>query len=178
MFCIQCGKATASDARFCGNCGAPAQEKSNAGAPPFAQNTVPSTAQRPEAMAKRVRPSQEKKRMHIAAYIGLCFGAWVVGAIVAHGISDIMGILYGEATAATVLGFWLGKVVLKNKARDWGGIVAFPIITFLAAFLGPVLLKLAEQNAESMSYSALISLVVAFALSCGLFAVLDSGRAR
>lgn len=115
------------------------------------------------------------KRMHLAAYLGLCFCAWVVGAIVANGVSILMGAAYAEATAATIIGFWIGKAVLKNKRRDWTSIVAFPAITFVAGLLGSVIGQvLVSQNPGSVNLSAIISLVVAFGLSCGLFAVLKS----
>jgi C4-dicarboxylate transporter len=74
--------------------------------------------------------------MHIAAYLGLCFGAWLVGVLVASGVSILMGAAYAEATAATIIGFWVGKAVLRNKRRDWSSIIAFPVITFVAGLLG------------------------------------------
>lgn len=117
------------------------------------------------------------KRMHLAAYLGLCFCAWVVGAIVANGVSILMGAAYAEATAATIIGFWVGKAVLKNKRRDWVSVFAFPAITFIAGLLGSVSGQvLVSQNPGSMNLSAIISLVVAFGLSCGLFAALKSSH--
>ncbi len=48
MFCTQCGTATAGDAKFCGNCGAPAQGTSNFSAlksnPVSAPTRVPTSA--------------------------------------------------------------------------------------------------------------------------------------
>lgn len=170
MFCTQCGTAIAGDARFCGNCGAPAQEKSNLGAPPLRPTAAPPAVQRPPASES---VTVQKNPMHLAAYLGLCFVAWVVGAAVANGISILMGGAYAEATVSTVIGFWLGKVVLKNKHRDWGGIVAFPIINFLAAIFSSTLGSTSgSHNPGSLNYVPLIILIIAFALSCVLFVVL------
>lgn len=172
MFCTQCGTATAGDARFCGNCGAPAQERSNLGASSLRPTAAPPVAQRPETSVTE-NETFPRKPMHLAAYLGLCIGAWIVGAVVANGISILMGSIYAEATVPTIIGFWLGKVVLKNKRRDWGGIVAFPITAFLAAIFGSALGgALASHNSGSMNYASLICLIIAFALSCGLFGVL------
>lgn len=113
----------------------------------------------------------ENKPMHIAAYIGLCIVTWIAGAVVANGISILMGSLYAEATVPVIIGFWVGKIVLKNKHRDWESIIAFPIINLIAALLG---------SASSYAFTplnpgntALIILVISFALSCGLFALLN-----
>ena len=56
MFCTQCGTATAGDAKFCGNCGAPAQDRSNLGAPSLISTTAPSLAPIQEASVAQVRP--------------------------------------------------------------------------------------------------------------------------
>lgn len=178
MFCSQCGTATASDARFCGKCGASIQAESNIGSSQYKQAPASPQVGLQQADAKVSNPTAGKP-MHLAAYLGLCFGAWLVGALVANGVSILMGAAYAEATAATIIGFWVGKAVLKNKRRDWGGIIAFPVITFIAGLLGSVIGQvLVSQNPGSMNYSALISLVVAFGLSCALFAVLKSSYAQ
>lgn len=110
----------------------------------------------------------EIKSMHIAVYLGLCFAAWIIGVTLANVISVSMGGIYAEATVSVVIGFWAGKIALKNKRRDWGGIVAFPIINFIAALLGFSL----GHSSES-STTMLICLAIAFMLSCGLFAMLN-----
>lgn len=116
----------------------------------------------------------QRKPMHIAVYLGLCFGAWLVGAVVANGISIRMGSVYAEATVPTIVGFWLGKVVLKSKSRGVVGIVAFPVTTFLASIFGSALgSTLASHSPEGTTYTALIVLIIAFATSCGLFALLS-----
>lgn len=164
MFCTQCGTAIAGNARFCGNCGAPAQERSNPSALPAIQKPQASVAES-EAFPKNP--------MHLAAYFGLCFVAWIVGAVVANGISTLMGSAYAESTIPTIIGFWLGKVVLKNKRRDWGGIIAFPIINLLAAVLGSASGgTFVSPDSGGLNYTPLIILIIAFTLSCGLFAVL------
>lgn len=116
----------------------------------------------------------ENKPMHIAAYIGLCIVTWIAGAVVANGISMLIGSVYAEATVPVIIGFWVGKIVLKNKHRDWESIIAFPIINLIAALLGSASsYAFASQNPESTNFSALIILVISFALSCGLFALLN-----
>ncbi len=116
----------------------------------------------------------EKKPMHIAAYIGLFIVIWIAGAVVANGISMQMGRVYAEATAPVIIGFWVGKIVLRNKRRDWASIIAFPIINLIAALLGSASgYAFASQNPESTNFSALIILVISFALSCGLFAMFN-----
>lgn len=178
MFCTQCGGAITGNARFCGKCGAPVQEGSSLDASPLKPAAAPTAAEKPQVNVT-VNEDLPRKPMHVAAYLGLFFGAWIVGAIVTNVISIPLGNAYAEATVPTAIGFWLGKVVLKNKQRDLVGIVAFPIFSFLAGLIGTVSVSaLASPNAESMSYSALISLGIAFALSCGLFAVLNNKRAR
>ena len=168
MFCTQCGKATAGDAKFCGNCGAPTQERSTLGALPLMPATAKPVAQSPEAS-----DASPRKSMHLAAYLGLCFGAWIVGAAAANGISILTGSVYAEATVPTIIGFWLGKVALKNRRRDWAGIVAFPVIVFFAAIFGSTLgSTLALHSPGTINYASLISLIIGFVLSCLLFAVL------
>lgn len=119
----------------------------------------------------------EKKPIHLAAYIGLCFVAWIAGAAVANGVSITMGSVYAEATVPVIVGFWFGKRLMKNRGRHWVGIVAFPIVTFISALLGHSIgYAFAAQSSSGVSYGALISLVIALALSCGLFAVLNTKR--
>lgn len=175
-FCAQCGTAIATDARFCVKCGAPVQGVSNPDASQNRRTSMLPQVQPQQAGASLPNPAVGK-RMHLAAYLGLCFCAWVVGAIVARGVSILMGAAYAEATAATIIGFWVGKAVLKNKRRDWISIVAFPVITFVAGLLGSAIGQvLVSQNPGSVNLSVAISLVVAFGLSCGLFAVLKSSH--
>lgn len=178
MFCTQCGTATTETEKFCANCGAPVRGNSNLDTPSGRTTAFPPETHRREANGTESLVLS-KRPMHLAAYLGLCFGAWLVGAIVAYVISFPMGNIYARATAATVIGFWLGKVVLRNKRRHWSGVVAFPIITFIAALIGWSLgLALVSQNPRSVNYSAFISLAIAFALSCGLFAISNIERAR
>lgn len=119
----------------------------------------------------------EKSPMHLAAYIGLCFVAWIAGAAVANGVSIIMGSIYGKATFPVIIGFWIGKSLMKNGRREWIGILCFPIFTFISGLLGQAMgHALAVQTAGGRSYSALISLVIALALSLGLFASLNAKR--
>ena len=119
----------------------------------------------------------EKKPMHLAAYIGLCFVAWIAGAAVANGVSITMGNVYAEATVPVIIGFWIGKRLMKNKIRQWVGIAAFPIVTFISAIVGHSMgYAFAAQSSSGVSYGALISLVIALVLSCALFAVLNTKR--
>jgi hypothetical protein len=114
-----------------------------------------------------------RKPMSVGVYTGLCTGAMIVGYVVATGISTRMSIVYGDVAApATLIGFWLGKVVLKNKRRDWIGIVAFPVIIFLTAIFGTALgVASASHSPVGVNYAPLILLTIPFALSCGLFAL-------
>lgn len=175
-FCAQCGTAIATDARFCVKCGASVQGASNPDASQNVRTSALPQVQPQQAGASFPDPAIGK-RMSIAAYLGLCFCAWAVGAIVANGVSILMSDAYTNATVATIIGFWVGKAVLKNKRRDWTSIVAFPAITFVAGLLGSVIGQvLVSQNPDSMNLSAIISFVVAFGLSFGLFAVLKSSH--
>ena len=109
--------------------------------------------------------------MHTAAFIGLCFVAWLVGAFVANGISITMGIVYAEATFPVVIGYWLGKAMLKNKQRDPLSIIAFPAINLIAGLFG---FSLGHALApETLGSTGMFALAVAFALSSGVFAVLN-----
>ena len=119
----------------------------------------------------------EKKPMHFAAYLGLYIGAWIAGAVVANGVSIIMGSIYAQATAPVIIGFWIGKSLMKNRRRDWIGVLCFPIFTFVSGLFGHAMsYALANQSASGVNYSALISLVMAFVLSCGLFSILNTKR--
>jgi len=116
------------------------------------------------AKVSDIKAVTKKKPMHLAAYLGLCFLAWFTGAVIASfGISVAMGNLYAEATFSAIIGFWLGKIALNNKSRDWSGIVALPIINLITALLG---LVFSTQNPDIEVYSPLIILIAAFALSC------------
>ncbi len=115
--------------------------------------------------------------MRLAAYLGLCFLSWLVGVFLANAYGVLLGAAYAEATAATVIGFWAGKRVLKNKGRDWAGIVALPIMNTVAGLFGSALGFALERQTGGVGLSAICSLVIAFGLSCMLFALLNR-RAR
>lgn len=152
MFCTQCSKPVPKDARFCGNCGSPT-----------GMSNIRLVAS----------GHHQASDMSLGKFLGLCVAAWIVGVIIANSVSILMGSAYAEATAPTIIGFWGAKAALKNKRRAWSSIIAFPVITLLAGFLGTTLgLSFASHNPESTNYSALISACVAFALSLGLFALL------
>lgn len=90
-----------------------------------------------------------------------------------------MGAAYAEATIPTVIGFWLGKVILKNKRRDWAAIIAFPVINFISGFTGTVVGQvLARETQEAMNYSAILSLAVSLALSLALFSMLKEKHSQ
>ncbi len=107
-------------------------------------------------------------------YFGLCIAAWLVGLVAAHDISMLIGGDYAEATIPVIIGFWAGKLALKNKSRDLGGIVAFPIVTLVSSILGYGFGNvLVLQNSGSTNFSALISMAISFVLSCALFFLIN-----
>jgi len=116
----------------------------------------------------------KKKPMHLAVYLTLYFAAWMVGAVVANSISAIMGMLYAEATASVVIGYWTGKRVVKNKQRDWIGIIGFPIINLIVAPIG----VLAIETSDNTQVAVVISLIITFLFSCALFALLNIKNRR
>jgi hypothetical protein len=113
----------------------------------------------------------EKKPMRLAAYLGLYFVAWIAGSVITFNIS---GNTYAGATVPVIIGFWLSKIALRNKRRDWSGIIAFPIINFISGLLGFSLGYALSRTPESVNFSALISLVIAFVFSCGFFALFSN----
>lgn len=112
--------------------------------------------------------SAQVKQKHIGAYIGLCAVSWIIGAILASSVSAIMGDIYIQASAIVIFGFWAGKALLKNKTRNWSSIVAFPVVNFISALTGPPL----TQNFAPQTDGAVGIFIIAFILSCGLFAAL------
>jgi hypothetical protein len=123
----------------------------------------------------------EKKSMHFAAYLALYIGAWIAGVFVTNTISPIMGSIYSQSTFSVIIGFWIGKLIMKNRRRDWIAILCFPIFTFVAALLGHALGSalghaFSIQSVSSINQSSLISLVTTFILSCVLFAILNTKR--
>ncbi|MDZ7790317.1 MAG: DUF4339 domain-containing protein [Xanthomonadales bacterium] len=117
----------------------------------------------------------DKGPMRHAGSIGLYFLAWIVGSVLAYMISRGMGILYAQGTFPLVLGFWLGKRVLKNRRREWGGIIAFPIIGLLSSFLGFVMGQaIASLNSgDANVFAAFSTIGISFAFSCALFGLLN-----
>ena len=114
------------------------------------------------------------KQSHV--YFGLCIVAWVVGVVIANGISELIGNFYAEATIPVIIGFWAGKIVLNNKRRDFVSIAALPIINLIAAFGFIFGHALALQNPESTDFSLLICLIVSFVLSCALFTLINKNN--
>lgn len=112
----------------------------------------------------------EVKSMKLATYIGLCFVAWIIGYVVLVNFTYLLGNTYAETTGIVIIGFWAGKAVLKNKRRDWVSIVAFPVINFITAIFAAGLTGV-TQSYETIS---IVCLVIAFILSCGLFALLKT----
>lgn len=126
---------------------------------------------------KTPEPNAVTKQMSLGAYIGLCIVSWVIGVILANGISMLLGAAYAEATAPVLIGFWIAKIVAKNKCRDWRSIVAFPVITLIAGLLGTSIgMALASQNPGSQNFSGLIVLAIAFGSGYILFALLIRDR--
>ena len=113
----------------------------------------------------------DKRPMHIAAFLGLCFVGWSVGAFVANGISVNMGNVYAEATFSVLIGYWLGKAIVKYKQRDFASILAFPIINLIAGLLGYSLSYAVAP--QSHGTKGLLTVGVAFCLSIALFAILN-----
>jgi len=197
MFCTQCGRATEKDAKFCGNCGTPVRfwssvseiEQSASVTPAVPQTGVPviHVVDDPEitlsaiaappvpqikeasiAEAQTFERFPKRMAMSLSVYLGLCFGAWVCGAVVTSTISLLLGGAYAKATVPTIIGMWIGKLLQKNTRRHWGGIVAFPIVTLCAALLGTAL-----AGPLNGSVFAMICLASATALSNGLFSLLN-----
>lgn len=126
MFCTQCGTATAGDAKFCCNCGAPAQDKSNPGASTFRPTTAPPPAPRSEASVAQVRPWVRYWARMFDIYL-FCIVAGVVIAVAnpdafnekgseqAFALFAIFGWVFIESLFLSTIGTTPGKWLFKTQ---------------------------------------------------------------
>lgn len=124
MFCTQCGTATAGDAKFCGNCGAPAQYTSNSDVLRSEHTSAPPLIPRAEPSVSQVRPWVRYWAHMFDIYLAFIVGALAIGflnpdAFTEPGSDQLFGLaivfawVFIEAlflsTAGTTPGKWLFK---------------------------------------------------------------------
>ncbi len=125
-------------------------------------------------MTEAAKP--EHNNMHIATYLGLLFLAWILGLVAANIVSQAMGLLYAEATFPVIIGFWLGKLALKNKRRDWVAVIVFPFIALVSTILGFVLGQAIAtiSQLDAGPAAGLSTIALAFAFASALFGLQNS----
>lgn len=126
MFCTQCGTATAGDAKFCGNCGAPAQGSVNPVAPAFTPTAAPPPVQMAEPSVAQVRPWVRYWARMFDIYLacivaGLAIGIFNLDAFDEKGIDKLFGLavifvwVFVESLLLSTAGTTPGKWLLKTR---------------------------------------------------------------
>lgn len=137
MFCTQCGTATAGDAKFCGNCGAPAQSASSPRVREPENTLPPPPISKAEPSVPQVRPWVRYWARMFDIYLAAIVGGVAIGFLnpdaftepgsdQLYGLAIVFSWVFIEAlflsTAGTTPGKWLFKtriVAPHGNALDY-----------------------------------------------------------
>jgi len=84
----------------------------------------------------------------------------------------VLSDLLSETLAATALGFFLGKLVMRNSRRTWVELAWFPLLNIAGTFIGA-----GASGAGAQSWH-IVSLAFAFAVSTFVFWLQKRAAAR
>ncbi|SBV37673.1 Putative membrane protein/domain protein (modular protein) [uncultured Stenotrophomonas sp.] len=126
MFCTQCGTAIAGDAKFCGNCGAPAQGSAKPGMSTSKPTLPPPPIPRVEASVPQVRPWVRYWARMFDIYLASIVAGFAIGILNPNAFNEkgsdqlfalvvIFAWVFIEAIFLSTVGTTPGKWLFKTR---------------------------------------------------------------